>query len=153
MTHHATAVAFGERAVLLRGPSGSGKSDLALRLLALRREALVAFGIADIGAIALIADDRVELVRRDCALIASVPDALHGLIEVRGLGLHRVTATRGATNVNLVVDLVPTEPIERMPEPMTVDIEGIALPLIRLAPFEASAPLKVALALFTRAVS
>src|SRR5580658_5234693 len=70
---HATAVAIGARAVLLRGPSGSGKSDLALRLI-------------DAGA-RLVADDRCQLSREADAIVVRAPAAIAGLIEVRGIGI------------------------------------------------------------------
>ncbi len=129
---HATAVAIDGHAVLLRGPSGSGKSDLALRLI-------------DAGAI-LVADDQSELCRRGDALIVRPPAAIAGLIEVRGIGLLRLAALAEAA-VAMVADLVAPESVERLPERCSETILGIALPLIALAPFEASAAAKVRLAL------
>ena len=78
---HATAVAIDGRAVLLRGPSGSGKSDLALRLI-------------DAGA-RLVADDQSELSRRGDVLMVRAPATIAGLIEVRGLGILRLDALGG----------------------------------------------------------
>ncbi len=130
MTIHATAVAIGGSAVLLVGAPGSGKSDLALRLI-------------DRGA-ALIADDRVALVRTGDRLLASAPPSIAGLIEVRGVGL--VAAPPVAhIPVALVVDL-DTPPV-RLPDPATRAVAGVAIPCIALAAFEASAPLKVERAL------
>jgi serine kinase of HPr protein (carbohydrate metabolism regulator) len=129
-TIHATAVAIGGRAVLLVGPSGSGKSDLALRLI-------------DRGA-ALIADDRVALTRVGDHLTAAPPPMIAGLIEVRGVGLITVPHVAGV-RVALVVDL--TAPIDRLPQAMTREVAGVALPAVALAAFEASAPLKVERAL------
>lgn len=129
---HATAVALDGRAVLLRGASGAGKSDLALRLI-------------DAGA-RLVADDRCELWRRDDAIIVGPPGTISGLIEVRGLGIMRVAALAEAP-VALIADLVPVENIERLPERRSETILGIALPLIAVAPFETSAAAKVRLAL------
>lgn len=127
---HATAVAIGGRAVLLRGAPGAGKSDLALRLIA-------AGGM-------LVADDQVELTRCGDLLLASPPPAIAGLIEVRGVGIRHVPFARDVP-VALVVDLV-TE-VERMPEPSTAGIEGVAIPLLALLPFEASAVAKLQMAL------
>ena len=133
---HATCVDIGGAGVLLRGPSGSGKSDLALRLI-------------DSGA-RLVADDRTELVLRDHEgeqrVIASAPVEIAGKIEARGLGILAVDAL-SETPLALVVDLVDAKNVERVPEPATFDILGLSIPLIRLDPFEASAPAKLRAAL------
>ncbi len=128
-----SAVAIFGRAVLLRGASGAGKSDLALRLI-------------DRGAV-LIGDDWVQAVRRgDRIEIAAVPK-LQGLIEVRGLGLVRLPYC--AAPLALVVELGGL--IERLPEPELTDILGLALPCFRLDARAPSAPILVELALQTRA--
>lgn len=119
--------------MLLRGASGAGKSDLALRLLA---EGFV-----------LVADDRVRLAAGGGALLASAPGALAGLIEVRGLGIVRL-AHRAEARVALVADLVSPGLVERLPEPaLCRDYPGAPVALVRLHAFEASAPRKLALAL------
>lgn len=129
---HATAVAIDGRAVLLRGPSGSGKSDLALRLI-------------DAGA-RLVADDQSELYREGDRVIVRAPASIAGLIEVRGIGIVRLDALAEAP-VALIVDLVPSEEIERLPARHSETILGLALPLIRMPPFDASAAAKLRLAL------
>tara|TARA_R110000787_G_scaffold9192_1_gene32291 strand:+ start:709 stop:1161 length:453 start_codon:yes stop_codon:yes gene_type:complete len=129
---HASCVAVEGRAVLLRGPSGSGKSDLALRLI-------------DSGAI-LVADDQVVLEAIDGVLFASPPAPLAGKIEVRGIGIVEDQPWRRAP-VALVVDLVPPDRVERLPEPQTCLLDGGELPCFPLAAFEASAPAKIRLAL------
>ena len=131
---HATCIAFGATGVLLRGPSGAGKSDLALRLI-------------EAGA-TLVADDRVHLARDGDRLIATPPDALVGLIEVRGLGIVRLAADRCRARVGiaLVCDLVAPVAVERLPEPLCEEILGLSVPRLMLAPFEATAPAKVRLA-------
>jgi HPr kinase/phosphorylase len=129
---HGSVVSLSETAVLLRGPSGSGKSDLALRLID--------------GGAKLVADDRVDLARKGAALVASAPAPLAGLLEVRGLGILKFPHLKSAP-VGLVVDLVPPQAIERLPERQTCDLDGATLPLLRLAPFEASALPKLRLAL------
>jgi hypothetical protein len=126
MTLHATAVALGEAGVLLLGPPGSGKSDLALRLI-------------DRGAI-LIADDRVVLTLEAGRLHLAPPLQLAGRIEVRGVGLLAVPFVAGVPAV-IAFDLAL--PPERLPLPDGRMIGGVALPCLALAPFEASAPLKV----------
>ena len=131
-TVHATCVAFDGRAVLLRGPPGSGKSDLAARAI-------------EAGA-RLVADDRVTLVRRSVTIVASAPPSIRGMIELRGLGILRIDSEEEAP-VALVVDLARPQEIERMPESSRCDILGVDLPLIKLAPFEASALAKLKLAL------
>jgi RNase adaptor protein for sRNA GlmZ degradation len=131
---HATAVAIGRRGVLLRGPPGAGKSDLALRLIAAGAR--------------LIADDQVELERRAETVLATPPETIAGLIEVRGLGIRRVPFVRAVPLV-LVVDLAG--PVERLPEPSTVELAGLRLPCLALAPFEASAVAKLFAALDTEA--
>lgn len=129
---HATSVAIGGRAVLLRGPAGSGKSDLALRLI-------------DAGA-RLVADDRSELQREGDAILVRAPATIAGLVEARGIGILRVDSLALAP-LALVVDLVAPEAVERLPEPRSETILGLSIPLIALAPFEASAPAKLRLAL------
>jgi serine kinase of HPr protein (carbohydrate metabolism regulator) len=131
---HATCVALGDIGVLLRGPSGSGKSDLALRLID--------------GGARLVADDRVCLARRDGRIVARSPAALRGLIEVRGLGIVRLGADRimDTVPVGLVCDLVPGTEVERLPEPAQVEVLGLRLPRVALAPFETAAPAKLRLA-------
>jgi HPr kinase/phosphorylase len=129
---HATTVAVGGRAVLLRGPSGSGKSDLALRLI-------------DAGA-RLVADDQSQLWRDGEALLARPPAPIAGLIEVRGIGIRQIDWLPVA-RLFLIADLVSPEQIDRLPEPRREIILGVALPLISIAPFEASAPAKLRLAL------
>jgi HPr kinase/phosphorylase len=137
---HATAVAIetaaGPRAVLLRGPSGSGKSDLGLRLI-------------DAGA-RLVADDQCELQRQGEAAVVRAPPAIAGLIEVRGIGIVRIEPLAEAP-VALIVDLVPPEAapeaIDRLPRRATERLLEVDLPHILVAPFEASAAAKVGLAL------
>jgi serine kinase of HPr protein (carbohydrate metabolism regulator) len=129
---HATTVAIDNRAVLLRGPSGSGKSDLALRLI-------------DAGA-RLVADDRSELRRDGDAILVSAPQTIAGLIEVRGIGILRVDFL-ASVRLSLVVDLVAPQAVERMPEQLSETILGLAVPVLALSPFEASAPAKLRFAL------
>ena len=131
-TIHATCVVLEGRGVVLRGPSGSGKSDLALRLI-------------DRGA-RLVADDRVVLSVAGGRVCARAPAALRGLLEVRGIGPVQVPSVDEA-QVVLVADLVPGEPVERLPEPDHVDWAGVAVPKISLDPFHASAPAKLRVAL------
>jgi HPr kinase/phosphorylase len=139
---HGTCVALGRTAALLRGASGSGKSDLALRFLFLARR-----GPAALEAPILVADDQVWLTRHDTGLLARAPDTIRGRMEVRGVGIVDVKSLAEA-DLALVVDLVESGQVERMPEArLTTELLGVTLPLIRLAPWEASAPIKLAIAL------
>ena len=122
---HATVVDFNKSGILILGPSGAGKSDLALRL------------ICDKGAI-LVSDDRTDLNLKDDALIASAPENLAGLIEVRGLGLVRLNFQK-QTQIKLVLELCPREEIERMPSLSFFNYENVRIPLFKLDPFELSA--------------
>jgi serine kinase of HPr protein (carbohydrate metabolism regulator) len=128
---HASTVAIGGRAILITGPSGSGKSDLALRLL-------------DRG-LTLVSDDQT-LVRRDGdRLIASAPATIAGKLEVRGIGIVEMETVRDVP-VALLVDL--TSEIERLPEDRRErTILGVPVPLVSIDASAASAPSKVVLAL------
>ena len=114
LTVHATAIALAGQGALIRGASGSGKSALALELMA--------FG-AD-----LIADDQVHLTRDGSCVIASCPAPLSGLIEARGMGLLRATPAPPAPLV-CVVDLDLTVG-DRLPVRRDVTLLGCRLPLI-----------------------
>jgi HPr kinase/phosphorylase len=127
---HASCVQFEGAGLLIRGPSGSGKSDLAIRLI-------------DAGA-RLVADDRTELVREGNRLIASAPRAIAGLLEARGVGIVRVPALARAA-IALVVDLAPAEAVERMPGNSRVSLLGLKVPRLRLDPFQASSVAKLRL--------
>lgn len=131
---HGTSVALDGDGVLLRGPSGCGKSDLALRLI-------------DSGA-QLVADDQTELRLEDGDIAMSAPAIIAGQIEVRGIGLLRVPCVASAP-LRMVVDLVSSAEIERMPEPSACTLLGRSVPRLALAPFEASVAAKLRLALRT----
>lgn len=131
---HGTSVALDGDGVLLRGPSGCGKSDLALRLI-------------DSGA-QLVADDQTELRLEDGDIAMSAPATIAGQIEVRGIGLLRVPCVASAP-LRMVVDLVSSAEIERMPEPSACTLLGRSVPRLALAPFEASVAAKLRLALRT----
>ena len=140
-TTHGTAIAAGGRAALIVGPSGSGKSDLALRCLALAPSPLIPVPAS------LVTDDRVIIELKGGRLQVSAPATIRGRLEVRGLGILDVPGVEGADLV-LVVDLGEVGPIERLPDPVPRrDILGVSLPVLRLSPFEASAPVKLLLAL------
>lgn len=127
---HASCVAIDGRAVLLSGRSGSGKSDLALRLI-------------DRGAM-LVSDDYTEVRRRDRKLFATPPARIAGKIEVRGVGIVEMPNLAEA-EVALIIDLDGA--MERMPEARTRRLAGMDVPAFALAPLEASAPIKIELLL------
>lgn len=136
---HATCVALRAgrnwRGILLRGPSGAGKSDLALRLIE--------------GGSRLVADDQTALVRQGRGLVATPPGTLAGLLEVRGVGIVKLGRAQllARATIALLVDLVPPDRIERLPDRSRETLLGVDLPVVALAPFEASAPAKLRLAL------
>lgn len=133
MTHiHGTAIDIDGAGVLLLGPSGSGKSDLALRLI-------------DDGA-RLVADDRVCRENIKGVISLSAPQKLAGLLEVRGVGILRIKFAV-ASPLHLIVHLTPGEEIERLPEPAFQSVLGINIPTLTLDPFQLSAPVKIKYAL------
>lgn len=131
MRLHATCIVVEQMGVLLCGPSGSGKSDLALRLI-------------DQGAV-LVADDQVLLREEGRTLLAEPPEILAGLLEVRGHGILRFPH-RAPAPVGVAIELVEPAEIERMPDEQTLNLLGNSIPLYRLSAKEPSAPIKVRLA-------
>jgi serine kinase of HPr protein (carbohydrate metabolism regulator) len=137
---HGTAIALQGRAALIRGASGSGKSDLALRCVGLASPLIG-------GPVRLVSDDQVVLAPRGGRLFVSPPPPIRGLIEVRGIGVLPVPNLEEAELV-LVADLVATGACERLPDPEAgVVLLGHPLQRLDLAPFEGSAALKLLLAL------
>ena len=130
-TLHASTVALDGRAVLITGPSGSGKSDLALRML-------------DRG-FGLVSDDQTIVKKDGSRLIASAPATIAGKLEIRGIGIVELEPTDNVP-VALIVEL--TSDIQRMPDDSRErPILGVKLPLITIDAMTASAPSKVAIAL------
>jgi hypothetical protein len=127
---HASCVAIAERAVLIAGASGRGKSDLALRLI-------------DRGA-RLVSDDYTLLSPEKGRLFASAPERIAGKLEVRGVGIIELEPVRHVP-VCLFVDL--DAEVARLPEPGHRILAGITVPVVALAALEASAPIKLESAL------
>ncbi|HLZ83843.1 MAG TPA: HPr kinase/phosphorylase [Caulobacteraceae bacterium] len=125
----AIQVAGDWRGALIQGPSGIGKSDLALRAL-------------DCG-FRLVADDRVVVFVSAGRLFGRAPQTLHGLIEARGLGVVGQTALRLAP-IALSVRCKPTpEAVERLPEPSSESLLGCDVPVFEVWPLEYTAPAKI----------
>src|SRR5215213_11659333 len=130
-TVHASTVAKDGRAVLISGPSGSGKSDLALRLL-------------DRG-FTLVSDDQTIVKKDGDRLLASAPPTIAGKLEVRGIGMVEMERVE---NVGVALWVELTSDIQRLPDDSRErPILGIRVPLISIDAMTASAPAKVALAL------
>lgn len=123
-TVHASAVLAGARAVLIRGPAGSGKSRLALGLVAAAQTGLLRFAC-------LVADDRVHLEPCRGRLLARPAATLAGMIEMRGIGIRRMEHEPVAV-VGLVVDLAAND-AERLPAESEVTISGVRLPRLAVA--------------------
>jgi len=141
MLIHATAVAARReetwKSVLLTGPSGAGKSDLALRLLARGWR--------------LVSDDYSRLWLSGGAVWARAPKTIAGRLEARGVGLLQTPALPWA-RVALVVECAGG-PVERLPEPATRELLGVATPALALPALEASTPDKLEAALARRRVA
>jgi serine kinase of HPr protein (carbohydrate metabolism regulator) len=135
-TVHASAVLAGARAVLIRGPSGAGKSRLALELIEAARAGHLRFA-------RLVGDDRIHLDAIAGRLLARPAEPLAGLIELRGAGILRLEYEPCAV-VGLIVDLA-TADAERLPESRRVEVEGISLPRLAVAPGAAALPAVLAL--------
>jgi len=128
VTVHATCICFEGKGILLLGESGSGKSDLALRLI-------------DKGC-KLVADDQVILHKENNAIIANSPLNIKGLLEVRGVGIVTMPIEQNIA-INLAVVLQKDRNIERLPEPKYYEILGINISQIDIYPFDISAAIKV----------
>lgn len=137
MTRHASLVATrlsGRwRGALIEGPSGTGKSDLAIRMM--------------VSGFRLVADDRVVVWTSGGRLFGRSPAPLSGLLEARGVGIVPAAPLDYCQIALLVHCRRGPDDVERMPEPRPETIEGVAIPRIELWPFEAAGPAKLRRAL------
>lgn len=124
---HGTTIAFGNRAILLRGIPGSGKSSLALMVMEASGN-----GLGPIQLTAkLVADDQTVLTMKSGKLLATAPQNLQGLLEVRGVGIMPVDHVPEA-ELALVADLVTTAEISRLPEPADAITELLGMKFPRI---------------------
>ena len=120
---HSSCVVVRTSGVLILGPSGSGKSSLALRLIGLGGT--------------LISDDRTVLTHRNKHIIATCPKPIQGRIEARGVGIIKLIP-KNCAKISLVVDM-GSEGIGRLPKNEKYNLFGVDIPLIRSAPLDAFA--------------
>ena len=134
---HASCICWRRKGILVLGDSGSGKSDLCLRMIMDKQARLVA-------------DDRVVIEIIKGKIQATSPKILEGLLEVRGLGILKFPYQKKC-NIDLVVSLVrEREDIERYPNDDFYEIEGIFIPQIKLYSFDNSSLDKILLGLSIR---
>ena len=129
---HGTSVVIAGNGVLLTGPSGSGKSDLAFRLMELGAK--------------LVADDQIILWASGGRLFGRSPDTIAGRMEVRGVGIEATPYVRFA-RICLQVDLIEANDVKRLPDQRETVIDGVQIQYLRLPAFDLSTPLKVKAAL------
>lgn len=121
------------RGALIEGPSGTGKSDLAIRMM--------------VSGFRLVADDRVVVWTSGRRLYGKAPEALSGLLEARGVGIIPQTPLEFCEIVLLVECRREPAAVERMPDAGPAEVLGVGLPRIELWPFEAAGPAKLRRAL------
>ena len=123
---HATTISYKNIGIMIMGESGSGKSDLALRMIVQKGAKLVA-------------DDRTEIAIKNGEIIASCPENIRNMIEVRGVGIVPLKSKKNV-KIALVVELVDNiNKIERMPRKETFFFADAAVEKLKLYPFEVSA--------------
>ena len=132
MKVHGTSVSIDGDGILFRGPPGSGKSDLALRMI-------------NYGA-QLVSDDQVCLTRRNDNIFMSSPPTIRNSMEVRGIGIVNTVAQKEAPLI-LVLNMLPNNAASRMPIWQLCTFLDVKVPAVEFAPFEISAHLKVKLAI------
>src|SRR5882724_420359 len=136
-TIHASAVLVGARAVLIRGPSGSGKSRLAYALIGAAASGALPFA-------RLVGDDRVHIEAAHGRALVRPAETLSGLIEIRGLGIRRLPY-EAVAQIGLVVDLAAAD-AARLPaaESAATELAGVVLPRLAVAPGSDPSPIVIA---------
>ena len=124
-TIHASAVLAGPKAILIRGPSGSGKSLLAWNLINAASQGMLPFA-------RLVGDDRLEVIDRSGKLLVRPAQALSGLIEIHGLGIRRLPFESVAV-VGWVVDLAADTARLPAAKATTTSIEGVSVARLAVA--------------------
>ena len=131
---HASCISYKKKGVLFLGKSGSGKSDICLRMICNHNAKL-------------IADDRVNISLNKNKVYANYVENLAGLLEVRGVGILNFPYYK-KTQINIDVELVDSfDKVERLPQEDFFEFEGAKIKRIKLYPFENSAENKRILAL------
>ena len=125
---HATSISISQKGVLLRGPSGIGKSDLAFRLIS--------------NGATLIADDYTEVIHNEGALILKTPHNIKGKIELRGIGIVELPFIENIS-LKLIIDLVDQINVPRQTDVHITKFENILVPYYQLFSFEPSTPRKI----------
>lgn len=139
---HGTCVSVNGEGVLILGEPGAGKSDLALRLIDEPGQGISGGLMRS----ELVSDDQVVVMRHGNKLVASAPSSIDGKLEIRGLGIVAL-ATLPSVPLSLVVKLQAHSAIERLPDRGTLEIMGLALPLVEIDGTTASAPARLRAAL------
>jgi len=139
---HATCVALAEHGVLIMGPPGSGKSDLALRLIDCGGRGLGGEPVAA----RLVSDDQTLVMRRGGRLFGSPPETIAGKLEIRGLGIVALPYLSDCI-LALAVSLDPAARIERMPGERRFELIGVAIPEVSIDAATPSAPARIRAAL------
>lgn len=125
---HGTSICYQQKGLLFLGTSGSGKSDLALRLI-------------DIGA-SLIADDQTILTLNNQAIVLTCPEAINSKLEIRGIGIVKIPSLK-SHQLNFVFQLKPYTEIERFPSNNWINILDQKIPYYEIDPFELSVMSKI----------
>jgi serine kinase of HPr protein (carbohydrate metabolism regulator) len=141
INHHCCVVVIDGFGIMIEGASGSGKSSLAMGLV----ERAQVLGLSAI----LVGDDQVYLERQNDVLIASVPKALQGKIELRGFGIIDRSFQQSA-RIDLIAKLVPDDDIERMPDAETASRLDIELPAIKLPIRHETASVRIIIAMLSK---
>jgi len=118
---HASCLIIGNKGILLRGPSGSGKTMLMLHLLQ--------HASSNNQFAAMVADDQVIISNQNNQLVAHCPSTIKGRIEVRGFGINEQPYIRSAI-INLVVNIIQPEELDRCPEEITETLRAVCLPSV-----------------------